>query len=693
MNRILAAAALLACFACAKTETDFDKATSVNENGKVYGYIAPLNGENPNTRAYWVNSEYLPFQIELNDKVNVWTPKGTHMEYMVSEILEAGHFALDTEEFDLKPGVTYTAGFPWLPDVTNSATAQPITYEGQTQTDQSGNELRDLAKYIHLWAVSPCDENGNTSFEFNSIGTILKVIITLPREGMTINEVKLTADKPVFALNGTANFTTGAFTPTGDLSESLTMDLEDVTVNGNVLTAFFASAPLAAAKYVISVKEGSTVYKSTEIALDACPAHSFRVLENAVAPVGGYVKVTSMPADPAGKYILVYPSGTTYRAFSFAKTMENAEAAAASVATVSGIENLYNQSSTLYNTVVGGNYVEITGEANATALTLNPEQEAAAAITIAANASPWTVTAPAKDLQTTLTSGSYSLGVDHLVANVASDGKADLVAAFNAPNAVAIMNDLRGHEVNVTFAALKQLALEKVDDFDATEGSLDDEFLTKAFNKLVAAAKDIVEDNPHNLFPAGSSLNITLSTNAFDVFKQYHDNAAEISWRISPEKRFGLAQLGYNENANGFTASVDLPSYEWFYTLNESLNQARKTIVLSGNSYPVADRDLFVNYWKNFDTQYTVKIDGVKINNFFEKLANRLLSELAESPIPTSVINYLLVYSQNDEFFQLVAAATPTGGEKFKKLGDAYKKFAEKLVTGIQPAYIYKKVQ
>ena len=283
MNRILAAAALLACFACAKTETDIEKATSMNEKGKVYGYIEPLT---TNTRAYWSNTDLLPFQIELNDKVNVWTPKGTHMEYMVSEILEAGHFALDTEEFELKPGVTYTAGFPWLPDVTNSATAQPITYEGQTQTDQSGSELRDLAKYIHLWAVSPCDENGNTSFKFSSIGTILKVIITLPREGMTINEVKLTADKPVFALNGTANFTTGAFTPTGDLSESLTMDLKDVTVNGNVLTAFFASAPLAAAKYVISVKEGSTVYKSTEIALDACPAQSFKLLETAVAPVG-----------------------------------------------------------------------------------------------------------------------------------------------------------------------------------------------------------------------------------------------------------------------------------------------------------------------------------------------------------------------------------------------------------------------
>lgn len=658
MNRILAAAALLACFACAKTETDIEKATSMNEKGKVYGYIEPLT---TNTRAYWSNTDLLPFQIELNDKVNVWTPKGTHMEYMVSEILEAGHFALDTEEFELKPGVTYTAGFPWLPDVTNSATAQPITYEGQTQTDQSGSELRDLAKYIHLWAVSPCDENGNTSFKFSSIGTILKVIITLPREGMTINEVKLTADKPVFALNGTANFTTGAFTPTGDLSESLTMDLEDVTVNGNVLTAFFASAPLAAAKYVISVKEGSTVYKSTEIALDACPAHSFRVLENAVAPVGGYVKVTSMPTDPAGQYILVYPEGTTYHAFSFTKTMANAAAAAASVSSVSGLENLYNQSSTLYNMVVKQNYVDITGEANATILTPTPEQEAAAAITIAANANPWTVTAPAVDLQTTFTSGSYSMRVDHLVANVASDGKADLVAAFNATDAVAAMNALRGHNVNVTFNDLIDLAMAKVDGFTPDPGGLNRRMLNTAFNKLVALAKEIVQENPRNLFPGSTLMDITLSTNAFDVFKQYHDNVAELSWRMSPEKKFGLAQLGYNVNAQGFTVQVDLPSHEWFTRLEQSL--------VSSNY----STDQFIANWKAFDSQYTVKVDGVKIDNFFEKLATKFVAKLDPGE------------------FTLLCMAAQMG--KFTAVGNAYYTLADKLDTGIQPAYIFKKVE
>ena len=696
MNRLFAAAALLACLACSKTETDINKVVMENEPG-VYVHFAPIiEDDAPATRGY-AKSNW-SYNVEVGDQINIWSAAASLQIFKVVETQTGpnGNFVakIESSGFGLNDGEEYYSTYPFvLNNVVHDHKSQVYTYEGQTQTDQNGTQLTELGKYMYSWAKAT-SENGKTNFSFQHFSTFFRVTATLPEANMTIKEIAVTADKEVFDLNGTFDLTTGTLIPDGNYTNTIKMSLNNVTVNGNVVTAYFASNPLEAANYVISITDSNNkVYKSIEVAKGARAAGKATAFIVDVVPEGGYVKLTSMPSDPAGKYILVYPNGTTYRAFSFAKTMENAETAAASVSTVA-FADLYNQSSALYNTVVGGNYVEITGEANATTLTLTDEQEAAAAITIAANSNPWTVTAPAVDLQTTFTSGSYTMKADHLVANIASDGKADLVASFNATDGVAMMNSLRGHEVNVTFADLKQLALKKVDDFDATEGSLDDEFLTKAFNKLVAAAKDIVEDNPHNLFPAGSSLmNITLSTNAFDVFKQYHDNVAELSWRVSPEKRFGLAQLGYNVNANGFTVQVDLPSYEWFYTLNESLNQARKNIVLSGRSYPVADRDLFVNYWKNFDTQYTVKIDGVKINNFFEKLANRLLSELTESPIPTSLMGYLLVYSQNDEFFQLVAAATQTGGEKFKKLGDAYKKLAEKLNTGIQPAYIFKKVE
>ena len=224
------------------------------------------------------------------------------------------------------------------------------------------------------------------------------------------------------------------------------------------------------------------------------------------------------------------------------------------------------------------------------------------------------------------------------------------------------MNALRGHNVNVTFNDLIDLAMAKVDGFtpDDFMGS-NRLMLTIAFNKLVAFASDIVEENPRNLFPANSHLMpINLSTNAFDVFKQYHDNAAEISWRMSPEKKFGLAQLGFNLNANGFTASVNLPSYEWITRLGNAIAAS-------------ADKTSFVQYWASFDSNsaYDVKIDGQKIDGFYTKLAGKFAATLSDG-----------------EYGKLRMKAS-----KFPQLANSYKTLAEKLNTGIQPAYIYKKVQ
>ena len=693
MNKLFAAAALLACFACSKTETDINKVVTENEPG-VYVRFAPIiEDDAPATRGYAMSN--WSYSVEVGDQINIWSTAASLQIFKVveTETGPKGNFVakIESSGFGLNDGEEYYSTYPFvLNNVVHDHKSQVYTYEGQTQTDQNGTQLRDLGKYMYSWAKAT-SENGKANFSFKHFSTFFRVVATLPEAGMTIKEIAVTADKNVFDLNGTFDLTTGTLIPDGNYTNTIKMTLNNVTVNGNVITAYFASNPLEAANYVISITDShDKVYKSIEVAKGARAAGGATAFVVDVAPVGGYVKVTSMPADPAGKYILVYPDGTTYHAFSFTKTMANAAAAAASVSSVSGLENLYNQSSTLYNMVVKQNYVDITGEANATSLVLTPEQEAAAAITIAANANPWTVTAPAVDLQTTFTSGSYSMRVDHLVANVASDGKADLVAAFNAPDAVAIMNTLRGHNVSVTVMDLINLALAETDGFDPDPEGEDAQFLTKMFTKLYEGAQQMVADNTLGIFSGATLMNIDINTtNIFDVFSQYHDNAAALSWRISPEKRMGLAQLGYNVNANGFTAKVSVPSVDWLNKLNESILESVVPKTLPGfGEVNVPSRQLFINYWKTVDTQYTVSVDGTPISNFFEKLATRLLEQLNE--VPYTMANLMNGTFKDDEYLQLYYAATEG---KFTKLANAYSTLANKLDTGIQPAYIYKKVQ
>ena len=271
MNKWMAAIALISCVACSKTETDIEKATSMNEKGKVYGYFAPIiDDDAPETRGYR-NPDW-SYTAEVGDQVNIWSNTNTLMIHKIVSFNDNGHFELEASRYDLKPCQTYTATYPFvLNNVVNLPTSQVLTYEGQTQTDQTGSQLRELANYTYTWAVGTCDENGNTSFLFDQVSTFMKVVATLPKSGMTIKEVKLTADKALFALNGTADLSTGAFTATGSLSEDLTMTLNNVTVSGNVLTAYFASAPIPeAASYVVSITDtDNKVYTSPAVSKSA----------------------------------------------------------------------------------------------------------------------------------------------------------------------------------------------------------------------------------------------------------------------------------------------------------------------------------------------------------------------------------------------------------------------------------------
>ena len=665
MNKWMAAVALLACAACSKNDFAIDNARLGEEEG-VYGEIQPIIFDDPIDTRATINPANMMYQWETGDEINIWSDSGTLLIYSVVETSTdaqgISHASFDGGGYTLTDGATYYSSHPLIRSTKDKYKNLPTPYTGQVQTADGNAD--HIAEYMYTYASATCNDQ-KTSFNYQHLTSFMLIEATLPK-AMTVTEVTVTANKQVFALNGTTDVTTGTFTP-GTMSNTLTLALDNVQVTDGVLNAFLATAPLEPATYILSVRDSEgTVYTSPEIVKrNPLLAGHGAYFRGTVSTNPQYQKVTELDSDFAGQYILVYPVDGKYRAFSFIQTMEKAETAAASVANTA-FADLYDQSSALYNTVVGGNYVEITSD-NAETLTLTPAQEAKVALNIAANTNPW---ANATDGTTTLSartvSGStYSIPVDHLVASINSDGTADLVAAFNAPGAVAVMNSLRGHDVNVTFQDLINLAITKNDEFTDDEAVI----FTKAFNKLVAVVKKVVAENPHNLFPAGSTMmDITLNTNAFDVFSQYHDNVAELSWRISPEKRFGLAQLGYNVNAQGFTVSVNLPSYEWFNKLNESL-------MSSG-----LRRDRFIAYWAALDSQYTVNLDGVKIDNFFEKLATRFVAELRQGTG---------IFDQNDEFTQLYAAAML---DEFTKMGNAYKKLADKLNTGIQPAYIYKKV-
>ena len=664
MNRLFAAAALLACFACSKTETDINNV--MNDELGDFIRIAPIVEDDvPETRGY--KTADWAYHFEVGDRICIWDDLNDVMIFKVAEVFpENDHARIDGGKFHLDDGETYWSTYPYVPNnVDNDRDVQVYTYEGQTQTDQNltNGKLTELGKFSYNWA-SATRENGSSSFEFKRLSTFFRVVATLPEAGMTIKEIAVTADKNVFDLNGTFDLTTGELIPDGNYTSTIKMTLNNLTVSGNVITAYFASNPLMeAADYVISITDSNDkVYVSPAVHKEvrlAGKATAFVVTVE--SEEREYVKVTSIDSDAAGKYILVYPNGTTYRAFSFTKAMENAEAAGELAKDTHGLENILAMGSQLYATVVANNCIDVEGPANAESLILTPDQEKEAAFDVSLLDADhaWDLVDGKVTLSATTQKGkSYSIGVDHAVVNV--NGNADVVVAFNAPDVINAMKAIRGTDLPVDFDYLINLAVAQAMKEGITFTPAQIARLKSGFEHLCVLAKSMVANHPE-VFQGGTLMDINLSTNVFDVVGRYYDNATQMSWSIAPQKRFGLATLGYHAYDKGFTFNVGLPQAGWFNRLEASLKNDQ-------NNDGVLQVEECVAYWKQFDSQYNLGIP-----NFFERASRRALSELDSTTLA---------------MLQQMAA---TG--KFAAIGNVYKQYADRFNDELEPVYIYKKVE
>ena len=221
MNRLFAATALVACFACSKTETDINKV--MNDELGDFVYLAPIVEDDvPATRGYKTASDYV-YHFEEGDRLGIWDDLDDVMIFKIAETYDNGHARIDGGKFSLTDGETYWSTFPYVHNNTQfDRTAQIYTYEGQTQTDQNltDGKLTELAKFSYNWATAT-RQNGRSSFEFQRLSTFFRVEATLPEAGMTIKEIAVTADKDVFALNGTFDITTGTLIPDGNYTNTI----------------------------------------------------------------------------------------------------------------------------------------------------------------------------------------------------------------------------------------------------------------------------------------------------------------------------------------------------------------------------------------------------------------------------------------------------------------------------------------
>ena len=269
-------AVLITLFSCAKVDYT-GEIPDFTEPG-VYGYIEPAVEEDALATKANVTSDKMSYVFEQGDRVNIWSESGTLLIYYVSSVNDSGHATFDGDGFKLADGKTYYSSVPVIRNVMESYHELSFSYEGQVQA--ANNDARHTAPYTFTYSSATCN-NGSTSFVYNRLNSYFRLIITLP-EALTLTELSIIADDAnFFTLNGTADISTGVFTP-GDKTNTMTLGLNNIAVS-DVLYAFLAVSPLDAGEFIIRVTDSEgRVYTSPKISKPALTQGNIRRVETEV---------------------------------------------------------------------------------------------------------------------------------------------------------------------------------------------------------------------------------------------------------------------------------------------------------------------------------------------------------------------------------------------------------------------------
>ena len=221
----------------------------------------PVHEMNGSSRtAISIEDNALKFVWAVGDRIGILPTQGSQVYFTIDDEKAGGTRAsFDGGSWALKPGHSYDAYFPFVPDIMLDRTAVPVDYTGQKQT--GNNSMAHLGGKDYLAAKGTTNENGGVNYVFQRMGSVAILKFTVPNAGTELKSVTLTADEAVFTTKGTIDMDdeTLAVEPT-ETSESLTIALEEIetTEANEEVTVYFMCYPdqLAEKQLNVSIAYG-----------------------------------------------------------------------------------------------------------------------------------------------------------------------------------------------------------------------------------------------------------------------------------------------------------------------------------------------------------------------------------------------------------------------------------------------------
>jgi len=234
-----------------------DKADKISYDGEVRKVIARVKNfvhdGNSTTRTNVDPSK--GFSWAANDTIGIFPEKGDQLPFAMTSGAGTSVATITGGSWGLKTSEGYASYYPFSRQ--NYFTDRGnifFSYAGQRQTGD--NSTQHLGAYDLMAADNAQAKGDNLNFNFNHLGCILRLKVTVPNAG-TYSSATLCADEAVFGKKVKLDLTqaTAQLTKT-ETSKSITLALDDFTTPSNNYQAvlYMMCAPFDLAQKSITLK-------------------------------------------------------------------------------------------------------------------------------------------------------------------------------------------------------------------------------------------------------------------------------------------------------------------------------------------------------------------------------------------------------------------------------------------------------
>ena len=179
------------------------------------------------------------------DTIGIFPSTGRQVEFSMASGAGSTSAIFTGGGWGLKSSSTYAAYFPLVGKYYLDKTKIPVSYVEQKQTGNASTA--HLGAYDYLAAPASETNNGNVAFNFERLGCLVRLIITIP-DPATLSKLTLKCPQnSYFTETGTIDLTTENLTivPSTE-SQTMEIELSDITTTeeNEQVTIYFMAAPV-----------------------------------------------------------------------------------------------------------------------------------------------------------------------------------------------------------------------------------------------------------------------------------------------------------------------------------------------------------------------------------------------------------------------------------------------------------------